>query len=115
MSADGGVRWKRIDFSELTREGTLKWDFLPIACSEHEERRLRAWCQDEVGKPYARFRSLGCSLLPSWPRRNTWFCSEICAHALQNIGYLPEENPAQMSPAALHHKLTKSAQPVLAR
>lgn len=105
MAADRGVRFKQIRFSELTRQGRMKWDFLTVPCRPEQEAVLRAWCETQAGKKYDWRGMFTCRLFGKFRGADDdWFCSELCTYCLQKLGHLRSANPARMSPADLYRE-----------
>lgn len=101
--ADGGTRFKQIDF---TAPG---WELVDVPVSQQDEARIRAWCRNEDGCAYD-WRGITFSFLPipiGWQHSERWFCSEICAAAVQLAGYLSGYTPAALSPNGLYKALCK--------
>lgn len=99
--ADGGTRWK----DEL--EKPEEWDFIDIPCNKTQEKEIRRFCEGEDGLKYD-MAGIGFSFLPipvGWQSAEKWFCSEICAAALQQIGYLVGYTPSRISPNKLYSLL----------
>lgn len=91
--ADGGVRFKAIDFS------VDRWDFIDLPGAD--EAAARAWFIGQVGRPYDLLGNLGFLWRPIVGARRAWFCSEALAAAL---GY-PE--PWRYDPATLASVLNR--------
>jgi len=93
---DGGVRFKKIKSDEK------KWDFFEIKISAENEKKVREFCEAQIGKKYD-WRAIIFSQLFELNRENSkkWFCSEICAAALQRVGFLKNEKPHLLSPNEL--------------
>jgi hypothetical protein len=99
------VRFKQIPFSELTRQGRTKWDFLTVPCRPEQEAVLRAWCETQAGKKYDWKGMFTCRLFGRFRGADDdWFCSELCTYCLQTLGHLRSANPARMSPADLYRE-----------
>ena len=99
--SDGGTRWKDsiMDPDE--------WDFIDIPCNKTQEKEIRKFCEGEDGLKYDMI-GIGFSFLPipiGWQSAEKWFCSEICAAALQQIGYLVGYTPSRISPNKLYSLL----------
>jgi len=101
--ADGGTRFKDMAMS------ADDWDLLAIPCSSQQEKRVRAFCEEEDDLKYDKV-GIGFSFLPipiGWQSANRWFCSELCVAALQQIGFLTGYTPASISPNKLYKLLKK--------
>ena len=110
FSSDGkqGARWIRNGGYMLNAED---WDYVVVPCTEVQEKEVRFFCDCVEGKGYD-FVGLGFSFLPipiGWQKPDAWFCSEICAAALQRIGLLCGYTPARISPNRLHRLLVPGA------
>lgn len=88
---------------------TIKnWDFIVLPVGIDDENKIKAFCVDEVGCRYdwtgiflSQFIHLG------YQSKSKWFCSEVCAAALQQIGLLPGWKPNRISPGKLFKLLDK--------
>ena len=89
-------------------EPGLHWDFVDISVSKEQEEIIRQWCYHEEGSDYdwAGIMFSQVVRLGGHSRRR-WFCSEICAAAIQQVGYLLNFKPQKISPNKLHKLLTK--------
>ena len=99
--SDGGTRWKDWQMSDD------EWDFIDIPCNKTQEKEIRKFCEGEDGLKYDMI-GIGFSFLPipiGWQSAEKWFCSEICAAALQQIGYLVGYTPSRISPNKLYSLL----------
>ena len=97
---DGGARFKKIKFDEK------KWDVFKIKISAADEKKIREFCAAQCGKKYD-WRAIFFSQILDLQRENPqkWFCSEICAAALQKINFLKNEKPHLLSPQKFFLKL----------
>ena len=97
---DGGVRFKKIKCDKK------KWDVFKIEISAADEKKIREFCAAQCGKKYD-WRAIFFSQILDLQRENPqkWFCSEICAAALQKINFLKNEKPHLLSPIELFLKL----------
>lgn len=101
--ADNGARFKDIAFT------TDQWDCLTLPMDAHTENLVRVFCVAEKGSPYD-WRGISFSFLPipiGWQHPNRWFCSEVCAAAIQIAGYVRGHTPASLSPNGLYKLLKK--------
>lgn len=99
---------------EVPSDDTIfDYDLMPLPMiGPEEERRLRVWCQEEVGCDYDT-RGVIFSFLPipiGWQHKEKWFCSEICFAALQSLGLsslkaIKGVTPASVSPGRMHRLL----------
>lgn len=90
--ADGGVRFKRIDFDPA------HWDFVDVA---GDEAAARQWFTDRVGAGYDLLGNVGFVLGFVRDASDKWSCAESIAAAL---GY---PDPWRYSPAILHSAATQ--------
>ena len=72
--ADGGVRFKRIDFDPE------RWDFIELP--SHLEPAARAWFVGNVSRRYDLLGNLGFAWRPVCGEEGAFFCSEACAAAV---------------------------------
>lgn len=101
--ADGGTRFKQIDFS------APGWELVDVPVSADDESRILAWCHNEEGCAYD-WRGITFSFLPvpiGWQHSERWFCSEVCTAALQLAGYLSGYTPASLSPNGMYKALKR--------
>jgi len=69
---DGGVRFKQM---EIDPE---HWDTIELSIDKEQEHKIREWCVSQTGMKYNWLGALG---LP-FRSKHRWYCSEICATAL---------------------------------
>lgn len=91
--ADGGVRFKAIDFD------AERWDIMDLP-GEYE-KAARRWFVANLDRPYDLLGNLGFVFRPITGARRGWFCSEAIAASL---GY-PE--PWRYDPATLASTLSR--------
>ena len=94
---DGGCRYKDIVFDPE------HWDIIEVAA---DEQTMRRFCDEEKGSGYdfpGVFRFLVLEIKES---PDKWFCSEVCASALQHGGRLLGVKPWQVHPSRLYQLLT---------
>jgi hypothetical protein len=90
---DGGVRQKEITFAEG------RWEFVSLPWASGWAPR-RIWVESGCG--YDLLGLIGSQLFNlRLHRRHRWFCSELCAHALNLAA------PHEYSPGALYHRVTE--------
>lgn len=97
--AEGGVRFKRIDYEKEAKDWTLIE--LPFIAPSGEEE-IRKWCELKAGKRYdwraiARF-AFGIKMFEN----DFWFCSEITLAAVQIKKQFAWMVPAATSPQTLY-------------
>lgn len=86
---DGGVREKSIVFQ------AGRWEFLPLEGWSGDQVWIRA--EAELGRPYDYLGILLNFTVPIRRHlRGSWFCSELCGHALGL------DQPHRLSPGALY-------------
>jgi uncharacterized protein YycO len=89
-AADGGVRFKNIDYSDEYR-----WTFIPLNVTKEVESIIRETCNKEVGKPYDWVGILFDQLFKfNTQDNNAWWCSEL-------IGYVLGYKRYRVSPSTL--------------
>ena len=91
---DGGTRFAKFDL--LPQD----WDLVKLP-DWIDESKVRAWCENEKGKPYdwraiVRF-TFGIKMF----NNDNWFCSEICCAAFQPQGLFSKLDPSATSPQDL--------------
>lgn len=101
---DGGCRWKTIE--NINDPAT--WTLVDLGKDDFDDA-VSWFCQSQNGKPYD---WLGIAGFPfpfvrtfDHPRRR-WFCSEICAAALQAGGWPIPGDPLKISPNLLYQLAT---------
>jgi hypothetical protein len=83
------------------------WTAVPLILLPNEESRIRRFCSDEEGCGYDYWGALfAAGLSANWRSEKKWFCSELCAAALQVIGMLPKEKAWRMTPGGLYRRIT---------
>ena len=63
-----------------------KWDFVDVECEYEQKYAMKAFLDRQLGKSYDYMGVVLSQVLPlevEDPKK--WFCSELCARALQNI------------------------------
>ena len=91
------------------------WDFLLIPTTMEEDIVLRNFCTAEAGCAYDWWGLIASQILRlqrSHPDK--WFCSELCASAMQRIGFLNGASPCTFSPGKLFKRLRESGSPLCA-
>jgi hypothetical protein len=102
---DSGCRFKTIVFD------SSRWDFIPVQLTLEQQLAVLALCEEENGSGYD-FLGVFRFLIPSIKESpDKWFCSEICAAALQRAGLLRGEKPWQLHPNKLAQLLAQTSQP----
>lgn len=102
---DGGVRFKRITLGGA--KGVERWDLLAVPIAPREVADLRAWCLPKLGGRYDLPGVIAFKLPFVRQKLGWWFCSEICAAALQTFGYLPGLRPESLSPNGLYRAMRR--------
>lgn len=86
-----------------------EWDVVLIPATLEQEIAVHVFCDNELNCGYDWWGIL-CSqvlrLQRSHPRK--WFCSEVCAAALQRMGMLPMAKPCTFSPGKLYKRLREA-------
>lgn len=76
-----------------TKNRKYRWEYVyEIPLSKKQEAKLRAWAEDQLGKPYdytalAPFNVLIPRSKKQWKDDSIWMCSEFCAYGLELVGY----------------------------
>jgi len=76
-----------------TRNRKYRWEYYyQLDITHEQERILRDWCKEELGKPYdytalAPFNVLIPRTKKFWKDHKQWMCSEFCAMGLEKIGF----------------------------
>ena len=91
---DGGVRFKRIDL----HAPPVKWELVALPVPHADAALVRAWCLRHLGGRYDLPGVLAFKLPLVRHRLNWWFCSEVCAGALQQAGLFTNLRPHRISP-----------------
>lgn len=76
---DGGVRLKRIDYSQHPEH----WDFIEVVCTPEAEAYARAWFEAHDGEPYDIWGNVRFVVPFVRDRQRGKFCSEAVAAALR--------------------------------
>ena len=92
---DGGVRFKSIAYEPE------KWHIVMLPLTALEVASVLEFCEREKGKKYDWRGILDFFAGKGDGDKNSWFCSEICAAALQQVGRFRFLTPARTSPEAL--------------
>jgi len=98
-SRDGGTRFKCID----PKPGV--WDFLELDLTGKQAALALEKCHEECGCKYD-WLGVFRFAFPFFRENSAkWFCSEVCAAALQEAGLLVGINPWELSPVDLYDLL----------
>lgn len=97
---DGGVRYKKITFRPEA------WAFIELPIKEGDEEKMKAFCDQHVGKKYDYLGAIGFAL-PIGDDDRKWFCSEIVIDALKVVGFLPDAQSSKIGPSKLYRLLAK--------
>lgn len=93
-----------------------EWDILFIGIDAPAEGCIRHFCDAEMGCEYdwmGIILSQFARMRREDPRK--WFCSEVCAAALQQGGCIPTATPCTLSPGQLFKRLRESGAPQCAQ
>jgi hypothetical protein len=92
------------------------WMFVDVPVTPEQEASIRAWCAKESDCSYDWF-GLILSQVMCWNRQdpNKWFCSEVVAAALQQVGLLPPKPPAVRYAPAGRRGVLKALLEILGR
>jgi hypothetical protein len=91
---DGGVRFKKINYSHKER-----WGFIELEIAEEKEQELREKCEKLVGKKYDWLGIMFDQFIPlNTQDSDRWWCSEIVAHIL-------DIEPERVSPNRLYRRM----------
>lgn len=83
--------------------GRENWSFKEITLGQKDVRTMRAWCSQQVGKPFNKW-GFWRALTP-FPRRTDstcWFCSEMVVTAFQHTGLFPGTIAATVTPTEVY-------------
>lgn len=95
------VRYTSFDYN------VTNWDFVTLTLNSKEELGVRAWCDSKVGKKYDWLGVVLCQVLKvGIENPDRYWCSEVCARALQWVGKLPQVKATSLSPEGLHKVLS---------
>lgn len=94
------VRVKHIDMD-------YKWDYVKIDVDKDDIVKAKLFLYDELGKKYDWKGIVLTQVFPLQKHSNNrWFCSELCAQVLINVGVLDSKHKAHWySPGLLHDAL----------
>jgi hypothetical protein len=86
------------------------WDSFPMfLVTMEEEQKIRKFCNDELNCKYDWTGILFSHVFKmGWEDSEHWFCSEICAAALNHVGAIrigKDRRPASFSPEKLYRFL----------
>lgn len=84
-----------------------KSEYLTINVSQIVEEKLILVLEKQLGKPYDYFGLISFPFKPKWNNSNRWFCSELIAYALSEVGYIKTKKFYRISPKYLYN-LVKS-------
>ncbi len=85
------------------------WDILEVPMLPEEESRVRTFCVFETGCPNddgGLWRTQFKKLRRKHPDK--WFCSEVCAAAMQRAGYFQGREPHCMTPGDIFKRLRET-------
>jgi len=106
--ADNGTRFRKME-----QFNALYWDMLDIPTTEAEEEIVRNFCGNELGCRYDWWGIWFSQVIPLRREHpDKWFCSEICAAALQKIDLLGSFKPCTLSPGKLFKRLRETGAPL---
>ena len=99
---DWGTRFKKIKFKKRN------WDFIELNLSKYKENKILSFCKKENKKSYD-WKAIFLAQMFNFHshKKQSWFCSEICTSALQEVGLIPKISPHMVSPNDLYEKLIK--------
>ena len=99
---DGGCRFVKIDPSDHWDSLSLRQSMedmtarfvqsrqagiSPTTITNIYERKIREWCETQVGKPYDWQAVLGFTFQePAFEDREKWYCSEVVLYAFNHFG-----------------------------
>lgn len=96
---DGGVKWRR------RPEGYSAKSWSMIDLRNWDEDAIRDWADGEIGCGYDWWGDLRFVIPWAKPHKERWFCSELCATAIQQLGVATTLTPFKMSPNRLYREL----------
>lgn len=95
---DGGTRYTR-----MPNPSPAYWDVYPVPCTASQEAMIRAFCDGELGCKYDLIGIYFSQILPLRREHpDKWFCSEICAAILKQLGFFANAEACEFSPGSLH-------------
>lgn len=83
---DGGVQARPPNYDRTTMSCEL---YVSIDVPDEVEEKFNAFVNAQIGKPYDVTAIAGVVFGRDWRERDSWFCSELVAAALEDCGYLP--------------------------
>ena len=92
-----------------TKNRKYTWEYVyDIPVTEDQEKMLRQWAEDQLGKPYDYTALAPINVLiprkkKQWKNDEIWMCSEFCAYGLEKLGieFFPD-NFKKVTPGDLH-------------
>ena len=108
---DKRVRFRRIDLERPAGQ----WALVAVPATPTDAAKIRRWCATKLGGRYDLPGVLAFKLPLVRQRLNWWFCSEICAAALQQVGLLTTYRPATLTPNMLFHVARRAFVPLVPR
>lgn len=82
---------------------TKYWTLVDVNVSEEDEKKIRTWCESEVGCAYDWTGIILSQFIPfGYQSKTKWFCSEVCVAALQQVGLFPKIKAWRVSPNKLY-------------
>jgi uncharacterized protein YycO len=92
-----------------TKNRKYTWEHVyDIPVTEDQEKMLRQWAEDQLGKPYDYTALAPINVLiprkkKQWKNDEIWMCSEFCAYGLEKLGieFFPD-NFKKVTPGDLH-------------
>ncbi len=92
-----------------------EWDILLVPTNLEEDITLKNFCTAESGCAYDWWGLIASQVLRLQREHpHKWFCSEVCAAALQTVNFLRGAKPCTFSPGKLYKRLKEAGAPVCA-
>jgi hypothetical protein len=92
------------------------WDLLLVPMTLEEEILLKSFCKTEAGCGYDWWGLIASQIFRLQREHpHKWFCSEICACAVQKLGRAMGSKPCTFSPGKLHKRLRESGAVICAQ
>ena len=86
------------------------WQWQSISVTQQQYDSVLAFCrrQAQLKIPFNKWGLIRCTTpFPKPSDGKSWFCSELCVAALQQIGMFMDAYPSAMTPTMLHDALSK--------
>ena len=107
---DGGVRYKRINFSHVER-----WTFQSLGkFSEAKIKEVRSWCDTIIGKKYATIDVIQrFGFGKEVNSKDAYWCSEACAYVLNMAMILQPPISENLAPTRMYYRVRRNYKQLL--